>query len=93
MSGCLYPISLAVCILVFDMLYCCDNTELISLSHHLLIPMILEEDFDQLSAMQTPEMQRSDLAPVILQMKALGIVNVVRFDYISVHLSLSLITL
>lgn len=29
-------------------------------------------------------MQRCDLAPVVLQMKALGIVNIVRFDFISV---------
>lgn len=38
-----------------------------------------------------PEMQRCNLAPVILQLKALGIHNVLRFNYISVgcvfHLS------
>ena len=31
-----------------------------------------------------PEMQRSNLAPVILQMKALGVDNVLRFHFLSV---------
>lgn len=31
-----------------------------------------------------PEMQRSNLAPVILQLKALGIDNVLRFSFLSV---------
>ena len=45
-----------------------------------------EADYESLSQSQIPEMQRCDLSPVILQMKALGIVNLVRFDYISVSL-------
>ena len=43
-----------------------------------------ESEYDRLSTTQVPEMQRSDLSPLVLQMKALGIVNIVRFDYISV---------
>ncbi|KAF6030406.1 DHX35 [Bugula neritina] len=42
-----------------------------------------ESDFEKLPASQTPEMQRCDLSPAILQMKALGIVNLVKFDYIA----------
>ncbi|KAJ8303288.1 hypothetical protein KUTeg_019684 [Tegillarca granosa] len=42
-----------------------------------------EEDFSKLPAATVPEMQRSDLAPVVLQMKALGISNVLRFHFLS----------
>ncbi|XP_067943548.1 probable ATP-dependent RNA helicase DHX35 isoform X2 [Watersipora subatra] len=42
-----------------------------------------ESEYDKLSTTQVPDMQRSDLSPLVLQMKALGIVNIVRFDYIS----------
>ncbi|XP_053527263.1 probable ATP-dependent RNA helicase DHX35 [Artibeus jamaicensis] len=42
-----------------------------------------EEAFDTLPASTVPEMQRSNLAPVILQLKALGIDNVLRFHFMS----------
>ncbi|KAG9332603.1 hypothetical protein JZ751_014701 [Albula glossodonta] len=42
-----------------------------------------EEDFEKLPAATVPEMQRTNLAPVILQLKALGIDNVLRFSFLS----------
>lgn len=42
-----------------------------------------EKSFDALPAATVPEMQRSDLAPVVLQMKALGVGNVLRFNFLS----------
>ncbi|KAH3778420.1 hypothetical protein DPMN_179878, partial [Dreissena polymorpha] len=42
-----------------------------------------EADYEKLSANTIPEMSRSDLAPVILQLKALGIANVLRFHFLS----------
>ncbi|ESO82671.1 hypothetical protein LOTGIDRAFT_211312 [Lottia gigantea] len=42
-----------------------------------------EEDFDKLPTSTIPEIQRSDMAPVILQLKALGIANIVRFHFLS----------
>ncbi|XP_025086245.1 probable ATP-dependent RNA helicase DHX35 [Pomacea canaliculata] len=42
-----------------------------------------EDDFDKLSEATVPEMQRSDLAPVVLQLKALGIANILRFNFLS----------
>lgn len=42
-----------------------------------------EHSYHGLPAANIPEVQRSDLAPVILQLKALGIDNVVRFDFLS----------
>ncbi|KAK7827742.1 hypothetical protein U0070_019566 [Myodes glareolus] len=42
-----------------------------------------EDAFDQLPQSTIPEMQRSNLAPVILQLKALGIDNVLRFHFMS----------
>uniref|UniRef100_A0A670K878 RNA helicase n=1 Tax=Podarcis muralis TaxID=64176 RepID=A0A670K878_PODMU len=42
-----------------------------------------EEDFEKLPQSTIPEMQRSNLAPVILQLKALGIDNVLRFPFLS----------
>ncbi|XP_008317580.1 probable ATP-dependent RNA helicase DHX35 [Cynoglossus semilaevis] len=42
-----------------------------------------EEDFEKLPSSTVPEMQRSNLAPVILQLKALGIDNVLRFSFLS----------
>uniref|UniRef100_A0A8W8KCD6 RNA helicase n=1 Tax=Magallana gigas TaxID=29159 RepID=A0A8W8KCD6_MAGGI len=42
-----------------------------------------EEGYDGLESSTVPEMQRSDLAPVILQMKALGVSNIVRFNFLS----------
>jgi len=42
-----------------------------------------EESFHKLEKRTCPEMQRSDLAPVILQLKSLGIANVLRFAFLS----------
>lgn len=42
-----------------------------------------EPAFNQLEEATFPEIQRSNLAPVILQLLNLGITNVVRFDYLS----------
>ncbi|OAQ61048.1 ATP-dependent RNA helicase DHX8 [Pochonia chlamydosporia 170] len=42
-----------------------------------------EESYQSLPEANPPEIQRSNLAPIILQLKALGIDNVVRFDYLS----------
>lgn len=49
---------------------------------------LTEEDFEKLPKSTVPEMQRSNLAPVILQLKALGIDNVLRFPFLSVSPSL-----
>uniref|UniRef100_A0A3Q3LHW9 RNA helicase n=1 Tax=Labrus bergylta TaxID=56723 RepID=A0A3Q3LHW9_9LABR len=50
-----------------------------------LLPLLCssEEDFEKLPASTVPEMQRTNLAPVILQLKALGIDNVLRFSFLS----------
>ncbi len=40
-----------------------------------------EKDFDKLEDSLPPEMARADLSPVILQLKALGIGNVLRFPF------------
>lgn len=60
------------------------------LSLRFLLPLFLssEEDFEKLPASTVPEMQRTNLAPVILQLKALGIDNVLRFSFLSVSSSL-----
>ncbi|KAK6185965.1 hypothetical protein SNE40_008091 [Patella caerulea] len=42
-----------------------------------------EKDFDALATTAVPEMQRSDMAPVVLKLKALGIANIVRFNFVS----------
>ena len=42
-----------------------------------------ETSFRSLDEATVPEIQRSNLAPVILQLKALGIDNIVRFDFIT----------
>lgn len=42
-----------------------------------------KESYDELPATNPPDMQRSNLAPIVLQLKALGIENVLRFDYLS----------
>ena len=42
-----------------------------------------EEAFALLPEVTVPEIQRSNLAPTILQMKALGIDNIVRFDFLT----------
>ncbi|EEP80917.1 hypothetical protein UREG_05759 [Uncinocarpus reesii 1704] len=42
-----------------------------------------EQSYESLPETSVPEIQRSNLAPVILQLKALGIDNIVRFDFFS----------
>jgi ATP-dependent RNA helicase DDX35 len=42
-----------------------------------------EASFQVMEEATVPEIQRSNLAPVILQLKALGIDNIVRFDFIT----------
>lgn len=42
-----------------------------------------EQDYQGLSEVNPPEIQRSNLAPTLLQLKALGIDNIVRFDFLS----------
>ncbi|KAH9490800.1 ATPdependent RNA helicase [Bulinus truncatus] len=42
-----------------------------------------EESYEKLLPSTVPEMQRSDLAPVILQLKALGVANILRFHFLS----------
>ncbi|KAF4336354.1 ATP-dependent RNA helicase DHX35 [Fusarium beomiforme] len=42
-----------------------------------------EQSYQSLPDANIPELQRSNLAPVILQLKALGIDNIVRFDFLS----------
>ncbi len=42
-----------------------------------------EEEFNKLPLSTVPEIQRSNMATVILQLKALGINNVLRFDFLS----------
>ncbi|ETI22925.1 hypothetical protein G647_04719 [Cladophialophora carrionii CBS 160.54] len=41
------------------------------------------QSYASLPATTTPEIQRSNLAPVVLQLKALGVDNIVRFDFLS----------
>ncbi|KAI0395984.1 P-loop containing nucleoside triphosphate hydrolase protein [Xylariaceae sp. FL0594] len=45
--------------------------------------LFTEEAYQALPDTNPPEIQRSNLAPFILQLKALGIDNVVRFDYLT----------
>ncbi|KAH7270672.1 P-loop containing nucleoside triphosphate hydrolase protein [Fusarium redolens] len=42
-----------------------------------------EQSYQSLPDANIPELQRSNLAPVVLQLKALGIDNIVRFDFLS----------
>lgn len=42
-----------------------------------------EETYNSLPDANPPEIQRSNLAPFVLQLKALGVDNVLRFDYIT----------
>jgi ATP-dependent RNA helicase DDX35 len=42
-----------------------------------------EPAFSSLSASTIPEIQRSNLAPTILQLKALGVDNIARFDFLT----------
>lgn len=45
--------------------------------------MYTQQAYSALQATTSPEIQRSNLAPIVLQLKALGIDNVVRFDFLS----------
>lgn len=42
-----------------------------------------QQTYKSLPDTTTPEIQRSNLAPVVLQLKALGVDNIVRFDFLS----------
>lgn len=42
-----------------------------------------QQAYEQLPGATIPEIQRSNLAPVIMQLKALGIDNIVRFDFLT----------
>ena len=42
-----------------------------------------EQAYEQFEESTIPEIQRSNLAPMILQLKALGIDNIARFDYLT----------
>ncbi|XP_043260885.1 probable ATP-dependent RNA helicase DHX35 isoform X6 [Colletes gigas] len=54
--------------------------------------LYVEEAYNELFEATPPEMQRSDLAPAILQLKALGIDNVLRFNFPSAPPSKNLLT-
>ncbi|KAJ5248723.1 hypothetical protein N7468_000174 [Penicillium chermesinum] len=42
-----------------------------------------QSSFEQLLEVTVPEIQRSNLAPIVMQLKALGIDNIVRFDFLT----------
>ncbi|KAJ6036091.1 hypothetical protein N7540_000370 [Penicillium herquei] len=42
-----------------------------------------EQTYEQLPEATIPEIQRSNLAPIVMQLKALGIDNIVRFDFLT----------
>lgn len=42
-----------------------------------------QEAYEQMPEATVPEIQRSNLAPIIMQLKALGIDNIVRFDFLT----------
>ena len=44
--------------------------------------LFTEEQFDELKEMTTPEIQRCNLASVILQLMALGVADVLNFDFL-----------
>ena len=48
-----------------------------------------EESYDKLQVSTVPEIQRSHLSPLVLQLKALGVDNVLRFHFLSVSPSVS----
>lgn len=43
-----------------------------------------EKSFHKLHPSTVPEMQRSNMSPVVLQLKALGVDNILRFNFLSV---------
>jgi ATP-dependent RNA helicase DDX35 len=42
-----------------------------------------QQEYERLPEATVPEIQRSNLAPIIMQLKALGIDNIVRFDFLT----------
>lgn len=42
-----------------------------------------QQDYEKMPDATVPEIQRSNLAPIIMQLKALGIDNIVRFDFLT----------
>ena len=46
--------------------------------------VISEKAYESLAESTVPEVQRCNMAPVVLQLKALGVDNVLRFHYLSV---------
>ncbi|KAJ5334379.1 uncharacterized protein N7506_008162 [Penicillium brevicompactum] len=42
-----------------------------------------QQDYERMPDATVPEIQRSNLAPIIMQLKALGIDNIVRFDFLT----------
>lgn len=42
-----------------------------------------QQTYEQLPDATVPEIQRANLAPIVMQLKALGIDNIVRFDFLS----------
>lgn len=59
-----------------------DAIILEDLEHYLFIfRLYTEEDFCKLKVATPPEIQRSDLSMAVLQLKAFGIDNVLRFDF------------
>lgn len=63
------------------LLFMQDETHIILLISIIVHRLFSEADFKALSEATPPEMQRSDLAMAVLQLKALGIDNVLRFNF------------
>ena len=63
-------------VIVFYDSQCCSHSD--NVLH------LTEESYNALEKATPPEIQRSNLASVILHLKALGIDNVLRFNFISV---------
>ncbi|KFD60739.1 hypothetical protein M514_10096 [Trichuris suis] len=53
--------------------------------------LFLESEFEKLRLFTVPEIQRTNLAPALLQLKSLGVDNVLKFHYISQPPSFSMI--
>lgn len=66
----------------------CSDNNVDTLGYHLLACKVhrlcTEESYEKLDPSTVAEVQRSNMAAVVLQLKALGIDNVLRFHYISV---------
>lgn len=72
-------IELYTCILF--LLFMQSETQIILFVGIIVHRLYSEADFNALSVATPPEMQRSDLAMAVLQLKALGIDNVLRFNF------------